>query len=138
MTRDETPQRTTGRVLVIDDHPLLVTAIERLLADWQVTPTTSSREALARLQAGEEFDVVLCDLVMPEFTGMDLFQAIAAVRPDVADRFVFMTGGAFTVTAETFLDQVPNARLEKPVSPDLLRDTLAKVVVSGRSRRDAD
>jgi CheY-like chemotaxis protein len=70
--------------------------------------------ALDRLVAGEEFDTVLCDLMMPDLSGMELYERVAAVRPDVAERFVFITGGAFTPRARAFLDRVPNARIDKP------------------------
>ena len=135
MAPSEARNEVVGRLLVVDDHPLLLAAIERLLAEHRVTTTTSGREALAKLQQGETFDVILCDLVMPDYTGMKLFREVEAAWPDIAERFVFMTGGAFTTDAEEFLREVPNARLEKPVAPEVLRETVAAVITTGKSRR---
>lgn len=135
MAPSEARNEIVGRLLVVDDHPLLLAAIERLLAEHQVTTTTSGRDALAKFQQGETFDAILCDLVMPDYTGMRLFREVEVTWPDVAERFIFMTGGAFTTDAEDFLREVPNARLEKPVAPDVLRETVAGVITTGKSRR---
>jgi CheY-like chemotaxis protein len=104
-----------GRVLIVDDEQAIGTALGRILSsEHEVVVTASADRALARVQHGERFDVVLCDLLMPGLTGMDLHGAIARVDPAQADRIVFMTGGAFTPFARDFLDSVPNFRLEKP------------------------
>ena len=71
--------------------------------------------------AGERFDVILCDLMMPEMTGMDLYAELGKLAGDQADRLVFVTGGAFTPRAREFLERVPNARVEKPIDFQNLR-----------------
>ena len=59
-----------ARVLVIDDDQRLGTLVARMLArEHEVTVLTSARAALDRIAAGERFDVMLCDLMMPELTG---------------------------------------------------------------------
>jgi CheY-like chemotaxis protein len=58
--------------------------------------------------------VILCDLMMPDMTGMDLHAELARKLPEQATRMIFLTGGAFTPRAREFLDEVPNQRLEKP------------------------
>ena len=60
---------------------------------------TPRLDALARITAGERFDVILCDLMMPHMTGMDLHAALAGAVPEQAERMIFMTGGAFTPSA---------------------------------------
>jgi CheY-like chemotaxis protein len=60
------------------------------------------------------FDAVLCDLMMPGMSGIELYRALKARAPGMEERLVFMTGGAFTTEAEAFLDEVSNARVEKP------------------------
>ena len=103
------------KILVVDDEPMLGTAVRRMLAaDHDVIATTSARDALARLNDGERFDLILCDLMMPEMTGMDLHAELTRTVPDQAARMVFMTGGAFTNKARDFLSDVSNARIEKP------------------------
>jgi PAS domain S-box-containing protein len=111
-----------GRILVVDDEPMIGMAIRRTLQrEHEVIALTSAREAQARLISGERFDLILCDLMMPEMSGMDLHQAVASHSPGLAGRMVFLTGGAFTANARAFLSQVPNHRVEKPFSTQELR-----------------
>jgi CheY-like chemotaxis protein len=82
---------------------------------------TAASEALARIARGDRFDVILCDLMMPQMTGMDFYEALTRAAPEQVMRLVFMTGGAFTPASREFLDRVPNARIEKPFEVQNLR-----------------
>jgi DNA-binding NtrC family response regulator len=114
------------RVLIVDDEPLLVRALTLELAiDHDAVGVSSVKAALDAVAAGE-FDVVLCDLMMPGESGMDLHRELLRLRPLLARRMVFMTGGAFTETARTFLESFPNPPLEKPFELDALRAALAR------------
>ncbi len=114
-------------VLVIDDEPMVGRAITRMLVPHhRVITVLGAAEALAALSA-RHFDAILCDLMMPEMTGMALHDKLQAEAPALASRMIFLTGGAFTRDASDFLDRVPNARLEKPFSPAQLRMAVAKV-----------
>jgi signal transduction histidine kinase len=105
----------SGRVLVIDDDVLLGSALRRMLTPkHEVTVLTSGREALARLATEPPFDVIFCDLMMPEVTGMELYAELSKRAPHQACRVVFMTGGAFTPGARSFLETVKNRRIDKP------------------------
>jgi PAS domain S-box-containing protein len=107
--------RHRARILVVDDEPSMGLSIRRALApEHEVTAVTSARAALERLEHGESFDLIISDLMMPEMTGMDLFAELARVAPSLAERTIFLTGGAFTPKAREFLDRVPNPRVEKP------------------------
>jgi PAS domain S-box-containing protein len=119
-----------GRILVVDDEPLVARSLLRILAPHhEVVTRTSAREALADVQGGSEpFDLLLCDLMMPDMTGMELHARVRAVAPALADRTVFLTGGAFTPSAREFLARVPNPRIEKPFEPDALRALVAQVL----------
>jgi len=111
-----------GRVLVVDDELLVGSAVRRALAsENEVLVLTNAREARGRIASGERFDVILCDLMMPEVTGMDLHAELSALAPDQAQQMVFLSGGAFTPMAAQFLDQVSNERIEKPFDPAGLR-----------------
>jgi CheY-like chemotaxis protein len=111
-----------GRLLIIDDEPMILGALRRALsADYHVTSVSDGRRALALVCAGERYDAILCDLMMPELTGMDLFGEVRRLVPDQAERMIFVTGGAFTPRAREFLDRVPNARVEKPIDFQTLR-----------------
>jgi signal transduction histidine kinase len=116
------PPARRGRVLVIDDELIIGRAVTRTLGgDHEVVVVSQAREALAMLSGEERFDVILCDLMMPEMTGMDFHEALSASDPEQAKRIIFLTGGAFTVRARTFLDHAPNLRIEKPFDPPALR-----------------
>jgi signal transduction histidine kinase len=110
-----------SRILVVDDEPIVCFSLERLLArEADVVTATSARKALAMIQQGQRFDVLLCDLMLPEMDGPALYENIRDVDPLQATRVVFMTGGVFTVPARDFLETVANKRLSKPFDVDAL------------------
>jgi CheY-like chemotaxis protein len=123
-----------ARVLVIDDEPMVLTAITRALSGHDVVPLQDAREALPLLVQDGTFDLILCDLMMPNLSGIELHDMMAAVVPRLRRRVVFLTGGAFTPRAREFLDQVPNRHLEKPFDPDDLRELVGSY--AGRARAD--
>ncbi|ABF86938.1 putative sensory box histidine kinase/response regulator [Myxococcus xanthus DK 1622] len=109
------PTEKRGSVLVVDDEPLVCTALGRTLRPHHdVTLFTRAQEALERIEAGERFDVVFCDLMMPGMSGMDFYSALQARHPEQAQRVIFLTGGAVTPQARAFLESVPSPHLEKP------------------------
>jgi two-component system NtrC family sensor kinase len=102
-------------VLVVDDEPLILKVVAQILGvEYDVTCEPSARAALERFRSGERFDLVLCDLMMPSFTGIDLYDALVEIEPDQARTMLFLTGGAFTPRAEAFLERIENAKIEKP------------------------
>lgn len=113
------------RVLVIDDEPGVLRVIKRILKDYDVTTCLGGKEALDHLQQGN-FDLVLCDLMMPEYTGMDLYERTAEARPEMIERFLFVTGGAFTKQTESFLRDVSTEAIGKPFTTAELRDAVSK------------
>jgi signal transduction histidine kinase/ActR/RegA family two-component response regulator len=128
----------TLRVLVVDDDDALVRALRRALRAHRLECVSSGQEALERLRADAGFDVVLCDLMMPGMTGMELYEQLEALELGVRERVVFLTGGAFTPRARAFLERVPNRALEKPVSPERLEAILAEVAGPGEVEPDHD
>ena len=122
-------QGRRGRILVVDDEPALGVAIRRILAgEHDVTVLTAASEAREVVARGDRFDVILCDLMMPKMTGMDLHAEFTVLAPDQAERMVFVTGGAFTEKARRFLGTVPNIRLEKPFDTAGLRALIRGLV----------
>jgi signal transduction histidine kinase len=115
----------TLRLLVVDDEPLVGASVARTMQrDIQVVVAASGQEALERIQRGERFDRILCDVMMPGLSGPDLFAEVERADPKLARAFIFMTGGAFTETARAFLDQYRGPFLDKPVDFDALRRLL--------------
>jgi signal transduction histidine kinase len=118
-----------GRVLVVDDEPLISKAVKRTLAsDLDVTTFNRAEEALKEIENGQRFDVIICDLMMPHMTGMDLHAAVGHVDPEQAHRMIFLTGGAFSVRARAFLEEVSNRRIDKPFDPTALQTLIRELV----------
>jgi PAS domain S-box-containing protein len=110
-----------ARVLVVDDEEPLGRLIRTILSAHEVTIATSGRDALARLERADAYDLVLCDLMMPDLTGMDLYETVQKAHPKLSQRIIFMTGGAFTPRAVAFLERIREAGLpcvEKPFRVD--------------------
>jgi signal transduction histidine kinase/CheY-like chemotaxis protein len=117
------PAGRRGKILVVDDDPNVGTVIRRLLAaEHEVKLLSSADEALACIIAGENFDVILCDIMMPVVTGMDFYRRLHAEVREQAERVIFLSGGVFSERARKFLEEIPAGRLlEKPFDSDDLR-----------------
>ncbi len=109
-----------ARMLLIDDEPRLGVTLSTGL-DAEVISAHTGAEGLKLLANGASFDLILCDLKLPDISGMDVYQqAPAELRP----RFVFITGGAQTDAARDFLATVPH--LDKPFRLEQVEALLAK------------
>lgn len=125
------------RVLVVDDEPVIARLIQKALVEHEVTIANDGREAVA-LMGSEPFDVILCDLIMPEMTGMDVYRAALQRATPVHERIVFMTGGAFTQRAQDFLQRVPNLRIEKPFELAQLERTILEAAEAAPTAPDKE
>ena len=116
-------------LLVVDDEPLVGDVVRRLLGrEAEIHFTHSGRQALDEIAAGQRYDCILCDLMMPELSGPELFAQLTRAVPEQASRVVVMTGGAFTEEARSFLDHWRGPLLEKPLSADKLRRVIHALV----------
>lgn len=126
---EEVASPRRGRVLVIDDEPAVARAIERILrGQHDVSVEADPRAALTLLLGGASFDVVFCDLMMPELTGMALYDALNVARPELAQRMVFLIGGATTTRAENFVISAERPVMGKPFTINDLRARAAEYV----------
>jgi PAS domain S-box-containing protein len=118
-------QARRGRILIVDDEPRLAQTLRMLLEPaHDVVATTRASEALEMVSSGQRFDLVVCDLQMPDTTGMDVYARLQEQAPELAQRLVFMSGGAYTPAASAFIRSVPNRVLEKPVRPEVFLATI--------------
>ena len=115
------PPARRRRVLVVDDDPGMVRAYRRLLRHHDATVLDSGLDALEVLATDPAYDVILCDLMMPDFDGVAFYERLKAAHPEMVSRVVFCTGGAFTTRSRSFLARVPNTVLDKPVDAAKLR-----------------
>ena len=111
-----------GRVLLVDDEFFIVSALRRLLgSEHDVTSVMSAQDGIALVEAGHRFDVILCDLRMPGMSGIEFYERLESLAPDLLERIVFCTGAIFSTDTRQFFDRVPNRILEKPFDPITVR-----------------
>jgi PAS domain S-box-containing protein len=128
--RSSVPTSPDGCILIVDDEEQVGRVFQRMLGkQHEVLALQSAREALERIRGGERFDLIFCDLMMPEMSGIDFHAELSQLDEEQAGRVVFTTGGAFTPRAQEFLSRIKNAYLEKPFDARqvlaLVRDRLA-------------
>lgn len=129
-SRDRVTNR--ARILIIDDEPLLGQTLRFAFQErHDVEVVASGREALERLTRDANFDLVLCDLMMPDVSGEHVYRAVSERSPLLLPRFVFMTGGAFTERAQEFLAQFAGRQLEKPFNIDEVEALLSELSAAG-------
>lgn len=115
------------RVLIVDDERMVGDSLARSLTDVaDVTVMTEAWRVLEMLANGQRWDIILCDLLMPEMSGIDLYRETLRVAPDAAPSIVFMTAGVFTRHAQAFLESVSNPCLEKPFDIAKVRNLVTR------------
>lgn len=125
-------QAAPGRILIIDDEQHFGEALRGGLQQrHEVVVETSGRAGLTRLLRDERFDLIVCDLMMPEVDGMAVLEAVRDVRPELLRRFVLMTGGAYSDETRALVEQLRIRVLEKPFDLAELEGVLA--ATQGRS-----
>lgn len=98
--------RAKPRVLIIDDEPLVIGMLTRLLRRrYDITTTTSGLEGL-RLASNQPWDAILCDVMLPELSGPQLLRRLEADGNETAAKLGFMTGGAFGHEASELLTRL--------------------------------
>lgn len=115
------PNVIRGRLLLIDDDELVLSATARSLGEHDLLAVGSALAALERLRAGESYDLILCDMKMPEMSGIQFFEMLLQEFPAQAKTVVFLTGGASGTREGAFLKSSGQPLLEKPFRPAELR-----------------
>jgi DNA-binding response OmpR family regulator len=126
-TSKDRPERRS-RVLVVDDEPMMGTTLRMAMAEaHDVVFVQSGEAARTLLERDRDFDAIVCDLMMPDLSGMDLYTWLDQRHADVAGRMIFMTGGAYTDASRRFLDAVDNPRIQKPFDVDELLQIVERI-----------
>ena len=102
------------KILIVDDEEQVLRYLAASLSHHAVSTQTRGRKAIEGIVQGD-FDIIVCDLMMPEMTGMEIHAELRERCPAAADRMLFMTGGVFVKAAKDFLASVPGRWVEKPV-----------------------
>ena len=121
-----------GRILVIDDEPTVRDVIRRVLGiEHEVLAVASAVEAKTLLEIDVQFDVILCAVLMPEMTGMELFAWLEQRAPALATRLVFVSGVTLAPSGALKEGQ---AELRKPFQPVELKNLVAQLVETRRAQ----
>lgn len=123
--------RTSARILIIDDEPLICEVLLRYCEDHQVDTAAEGDEGL-RLARENDYDIILCDLMMPQITGMDLYSTLKAEAPEKARRMVFITGGTVSEQSRDFVANAEQPVLYKPFGQSVLDALLARFIPHGQ------
>ena len=109
-----------------------------MLRDHNTIEAANGAAARAVLERDQAFDVIVCDVMMSEISGVDLHQWLAETHPMLARRFIFITGGAFTSRAREYLGEVDNIRLEKPFDVANFKKIVSELVRLAKTAEGAD
>jgi CheY-like chemotaxis protein len=109
------------RVLVVEnDSRLRLDLAVRLGRQYDVTAVASAREALDLVSFGAVFDVVLCELKMPETSGVDFCRHLGEIEPRLASRVVLMFDLGLDPHLRNALETLPNPRIARPFEEEAL------------------
>jgi signal transduction histidine kinase len=115
---DSAPKGVRRRVLLIDDEPHLLKALQRMLSQRHEVAIALGGQTALDILKEKEFDIIVSDMMMPDVDGVDVFNRLAVLRPGSEKKIVFATGGVFTTRVQEFMAKVPNRSLQKPFTPD--------------------
>lgn len=121
-----------NRILVVDDESIVRTTVAKLLSAHDVQLANSGAEALAAIEADSDFDLIVCDLSMPRLSGVDVFESAIQGRPELARRFVFLTGGVFNHRVQEFLSLHDCAVIEKPFDVESFHQRIDELIAQAR------
>ncbi len=121
------------RLLIIDDEVLVARAVRRMFdKEFRVEIALDGKAALEKLEQAD-YDVILCDVMMPGIGGLDVFRQVRSNNEMLAGRFVFATGGLFSQELSDAVRRLSNMIVEKPFDPDELRRVIEAAANAARS-----
>ena len=128
------PAACMPKVLLVDDEPHLLSSWRQVLDGFDTVTCSTAAEALQAL-AAERFDAVVCDIMMPDRTGMDLYEEMRARWPGAHERVLFVSGGAVTPRAREFLVNSGAPLLKKPFASHVLVKAVRGVMMRAKTPR---
>lgn len=123
-----------ARILVVDDEPVVLELLSDLLGEAHAVETAANgREGLAKAEE-VAYDVIFLDIRMPDMTGRQVYEALLATRPALADRVVFTTGDTVQEETRNFIDVVGQPCLAKPFSIDTITEIVERMLAASQAR----
>ena len=125
----------TQRVLLLEDDPQFSEIVKEFLQSnaYEVVAVSNGVEGVREIMAGD-FDVIVCDMMMPTLPGDMFYLAVERMRPHLCDRFIFITGLQGSAKVTEFLKKVNGTMLAKPFQVDDLLDMVGFVQVKSGLR----
>jgi signal transduction histidine kinase/CheY-like chemotaxis protein len=130
------PAASSGRVLVVEDEPTVARLIGDVLEDegYRVDLLLDGREALRRA-AGEDYDLVICDMKMPGLDGQNFYKTLASTGNPLQERFLFVTGDVIAAHTQEFLAHNQLPHVAKPFRVEELTEKVRQVLASAPLRQ---
>ncbi|ACY18589.1 response regulator [Haliangium ochraceum] len=123
------PAKERARVLLIDDEPLVRALLKRMLSKRHDTQQADSgAAAIELLKEDAAFDAILCDVMMPEMTGVDVYTWLQEHHPELVPRLAFVTAGAYSKRGRDLLAWTTRPVLAKPFDRQGLERTLQSLL----------
>jgi DNA-binding response OmpR family regulator len=131
---DVIPENKTGRGLIIDDEPIVLAYLSRLLNKWNfdVDCASNASDALANIK-NREYDFILLDVRMPDISGLVLYKKIEEIKPQLAKRIIFVTGDTAGIDTSTFIRETGTFCVSKPVDSHKLKTVIETVIAAGKN-----
>ena len=128
VSEQQLAQRDYESARAYGGYAVAALAIRRALgAEHELTTLERGEDLLARLEAGQRFDALLSDLHMPGLSGPALYQRVRALDPALAERTIFMSGGAVTPEVKEFIEANQERLIPKPLDMPKLKAALASL-----------
>jgi CheY-like chemotaxis protein len=125
--------RHRGHLLVVDGEQRVGHGLQQFLSrDHDVEIESRAAGVVSRIDGGAHFDVILCDVMMPDSTGPELCAKLAANHPDQAAGMVFMTDGEMSDSAREALAKTSNLCIRRPFDVDGVRALIWRRMALGR------
>ncbi|MHA3772625.1 response regulator [Verrucomicrobiota bacterium sgz303538] len=117
------------RVLVVDDETDILEVLSAIMESqgYVVDKTCRAADALQKVMTCD-YDAIVCDMVMPGFPGDKFYMAVSRVKPQLCDRFLFITGYGNDPAIRRFLDELDRPVLAKPIAMDDLLNALLGIL----------
>lgn len=125
-----TAERRALSILIVDDDDGMRAVVARAFRGHLVSSVANVHQAVAILDSGKSFDVVVSDVMMPGGTGIDLHRVLVSKHPLLASRLVFVTGGVGTDVQRDALEGSGRPIVGKPFDRKQLREVVEQVAES--------
>ena len=123
----ESADNARVNILAVDDEPLIINFISRVLQkEGYVVDVASEAETAVNLLKTGEYDEILLDIKMPEMDGIELYYYMKNLSETLIRKVIFITGDVMSVDTHRFLEKTGAVFIPKPFDADALRDVVKK------------